>query len=948
MKNVKRVLALALTLLMMVTTIPAFAAFPDVDSTASYETAVSSLNQLGIITGYKDGTFKPNNNVTRAEFTAMLMRAMGVGSVGTTSSANLPFSDVSDQNSDISWAIPNIDTAYSMGIINGYEDGTFRPNDNVLYEEAVKMIVCALGYGTDISVDVDPWYSGFVSQASRLGILVNASTLGSAGTAATRACIAQMIYDSLEVPLIENGEMTTNTLLNSRLGYVRNTGYIAANDVTSLSNPDVNLRSDQIQIRAIEPNESTYSTHTYQTSSAADLRNMIGHKVEFFYQIPSSTSSDTVRTLFSYEVRETATIELTTDELERTSCTDTSIRYYEDSTGGRELTASLDNDNVVIYNGKLYGANESASRFNTSMLPTVGTITLLDPNDDGRYEVVNIWSYEMYYVSSKSSSSYTIIDNLTRPSADRNLVLDTASNDNLSIVNESGSEVTFSSIPTGGVVAYAQSTNAGTQIATAVALSNKVSGSVSQRVSGESATINGTTYNYSDAAPWITGNNAEMTEPQTGDSGTYVLDILGNLFAYDKTETVSNQYYGYVLAYNTSNDPFANDTDFQIRVLSQDGTKRDYYIYRGTTINGRDCSTSNEVISALTNSARYSSFKGNNDVTGIQQVIKYTTTTNNGRQCLDSIYTVTGESSSGQTITNDTLYKMQGTNGASFRYSNNRLSGDGYDFTISGAYVFVVPGDSKTDYDSFRKTTSSYFSSSRTYNAIEVYDVSTANSARVVVVETSADSTGVDDASPVYVINERPSQEINNGSTMWRIAGYEITKNSTSGTFNEWVSTNSASAARNAEIGDIFRVSEDSDGYVELDADNQLYNFDNPGSYYLQVGTGVSQSDWAEADFCAMYGEVYAADSSESVVIDVNGQQYTIPVSSMRGAKVLLYDNTGSQLTIHDSSGNSDEISAAIDMLNASSNLEGSSIEASKVVVYMSEGDVLLFAVVQQ
>ena len=68
----------------------------------------------------------------------------------------------------------------------------------------------------------------------------------------------------------------------------------------------------------------------------------------------------------------------------------------------------------------------------------------------------------------------------------------------------------------------------------------------------------------------------------------------------------------------------------------------------------------------------------------------------------------------------------------------------------------------------------------------------------------------------------------------------------------------------------------------------------------------------------------------------------------MRGAKVLLYDNTGSQLTIHDSSGNSDEISAAIDMLNASSNLEGSSIEASKVVVYMSEGDVLLFAVVQQ
>ncbi|MFR5438624.1 MAG: S-layer homology domain-containing protein [Monoglobus pectinilyticus] len=391
MKNIKRVLCLVLTLLMVASTVSVFAAFSDVPTTVSYEKAVSALNQLGIIKGYDDGTFKPDNDVTRAEFTAMLMRTMGAGSIGSSSSADLPFSDVSDQNSDISWSIPNINTAYKNGIVNGYEDGTFRPNDKVAYEEAVKMVVCALGYGENISVDATPWYSNFMAQARSLGILKGAQNLGSAEKPASRACIAQMLYDSLEVSLVENGVVTTKTFLADYLGYIKNTGYISANDLTSLDDPDVNLRENQIQIRAKEPNSTVYEVHTYAVDNAAEFTNKLGYQIDFFY--PKTSANDTIRTLFSYEIKENATLELNSSMIEKDESNNTTIKYYPTETSSL-TNANLASDNIVIYNGKLYGSNADASRFSTDMFPNVGTITVLDSDKDGKYDVVTIWDYQ--------------------------------------------------------------------------------------------------------------------------------------------------------------------------------------------------------------------------------------------------------------------------------------------------------------------------------------------------------------------------------------------------------------------------------------------------------------------------------------------------------------------------------------------------------------------------
>ncbi|MBO5364389.1 MAG: S-layer homology domain-containing protein, partial [Clostridia bacterium] len=264
MRKAKRILAFMLAVMMMATCMGSVvfaeetsaetkpltgtkaATFSDVAENAPYRQAVYLLNLMGIINGYPDGTFGPDKNVTRAEFTAMLMRTLNYGGIGAASAAKLPFSDVKDDDSSISWAIPDINTAYAKGIINGYEDGTFRPSANVAYEEAIKMIVYTLGYVMDVSGT--PWYGEYVAQANKLGITDVANKLGAVETPASRACIAQMLFDSLEVELVEGNQLLKKTILADYLGYVRDRGIVTSNGSVSLVAPDIALRDNEIQI----------------------------------------------------------------------------------------------------------------------------------------------------------------------------------------------------------------------------------------------------------------------------------------------------------------------------------------------------------------------------------------------------------------------------------------------------------------------------------------------------------------------------------------------------------------------------------------------------------------------------------------------------------------------------------------------------------------------------
>lgn len=109
----------------------ASATFSDVNSGDWYSLAVSTLADMGVITGYPDGTFRPNQQITRAEFAAIASRFDDLNSSETNA-----FSDVSSDH----WAISYINSAYARGWINGYTDGTFKPDNGITRAEVVKIV----------------------------------------------------------------------------------------------------------------------------------------------------------------------------------------------------------------------------------------------------------------------------------------------------------------------------------------------------------------------------------------------------------------------------------------------------------------------------------------------------------------------------------------------------------------------------------------------------------------------------------------------------------------------------------------------------------------------------------------------------------------------------------------------------------------------------------------
>ena len=126
----------------------------------------------GIVLGYSDGTFRPDGNVTRAEFASMIVRGLSPVEEG----APLGFKD---KDKIGTWAEKAVRQAVALGIIRGYEDGTFRPNANITRAEMISMVIRASGLSTDKErqtgfsddADIPLWAKPAVSKAEETGIV---------------------------------------------------------------------------------------------------------------------------------------------------------------------------------------------------------------------------------------------------------------------------------------------------------------------------------------------------------------------------------------------------------------------------------------------------------------------------------------------------------------------------------------------------------------------------------------------------------------------------------------------------------------------------------------------------------------------------------------------------------------------------------------------------------
>lgn len=191
-KNMKKIIATLMVLMLLFGTV-SYATPADVVGT-DYESAVNRLMGLDLLMGYPDGTFKPTATITRAEFAAVVVRALGASDAaamgGTTKFQDVPAGH---------WASGYISVASGMGVVKGYSATRFGPSDKVTYEQAVTMVVRALGYEPVIAAK-GGYPAGYLVVASELGLLQG--TTGKTGAPAPRGFVAMLVDNALEVPLM--------------------------------------------------------------------------------------------------------------------------------------------------------------------------------------------------------------------------------------------------------------------------------------------------------------------------------------------------------------------------------------------------------------------------------------------------------------------------------------------------------------------------------------------------------------------------------------------------------------------------------------------------------------------------------------------------------------------------------------------------------------------------
>jgi|GEM_PF-995545 hypothetical protein len=162
--------------------------FTDVHTGHRNIESISFVKNEGIVKGYDDGSFKPDQLINRAEFTKIIVTAnYAINAIDTCKSDDL-FSDISQSD----WFVDFVCIAKKDGVIDGYPDGTFRPEALVNLAEAAKIVVGAFGIETNAKSNLGTWWKPYVFALAQIGGLP--TTFSDPNQQLTRGDMAEIIY----------------------------------------------------------------------------------------------------------------------------------------------------------------------------------------------------------------------------------------------------------------------------------------------------------------------------------------------------------------------------------------------------------------------------------------------------------------------------------------------------------------------------------------------------------------------------------------------------------------------------------------------------------------------------------------------------------------------------------------------------------------------------------
>ena len=653
MKNLKKVLALVVALTMVFTTV-AFASYPDVDATADYAGAVELLSVLEVLQGDENGNFNPDNTITRAEFAAVVCRALGLeGSAASAKGATM-FTDVAADH----WASGYINLASQQGIVNGKGNGIFDPEGNVTYAEAVKMLVVAIGY-EPMAATKGGYPAGYLSVAN--STKMTAGVAGASDVAALRSTVAMLTANALEIPVMDQTAYGSETKYEPLDDYDNYTSLLTNMDVYKATGviSDVKLIDGKFDIDIKEPSEDFAFgwTNGYANAKDADdnydyLTADIGNSNVADYKLESvdvyvkkSGRSDYVALIaVPSGIGETLTINAS--DLEKTKATISSsatstLEYYETPDADKTSDIFVKKDPTIIVNGVTLDTAFDNANLYTTFAAKDASIKFIENNDDKYFDIINITIYEHAIVKEVNVDRNRIqfLDGVNKVSFDPD-----DENQVVNIFNAEGEEITLADIQVGDVLAMVVGDKHTGTVVRARSFkeeitiydlgASSVTGTLNQANESEGYVyIDGVQYEYNTEFvsedkyadlfddPKSTPTVYTDDVADLGIEGIFYLSMTGKIIGYAAEETVGS--YAFVLqAENNTSSSW--DKCWQMKVLKADGTIVTLNIADDAKIDGVDTDY------ATTQDAALASVKGAYDnskdaANAYKRVIEYKT-----------------------------------------------------------------------------------------------------------------------------------------------------------------------------------------------------------------------------------------------------------------------------------------------------------------------------------
>lgn len=770
--------------------------FSDVTASTSYREAIITLSTIGLLKGYEDGTFKPENTITRAEFTVMVTRALAVDSLKTNGDA---FSDTQTH-----YAKNNIYTAYDMGIINGMGDGTFRPDAPVTYNQAVKMIVCMLGYGSNGEAN-GGYPDGYIKIASQLGIT---GTIPMAGeTPAPRGVVSQLIYNSLEVKIqnkiiLSDGTPsyaeTSETLMEGRLQMYKIKGTVTG--VADSLTEQCNAKLIEGEMAILSGKDTYLFDYTKFFKTTSEAKEYLGYYVTAYYKKGGPGDLEYIIAIDG-ESRRNDTLIIKSSDI--TECDGTSLRYENDR-GRTKYMKIADSGVSVIYNGKsidafpetidgveyenIYGVIKALLSPDSGSF-IYGDIKIVDTGSDSTADIITINDYDIYVASKAPTvSDYRVTDKIK---SGKYIILDPTDSSYELSIKKNNADLAVTSIKANDIVMYAPSLDSKKR--SVVVCDTKVTGKISSFDPSENEIkIDDKIYKIDDDLIDYLNDKDEFS---AGMTGTFNVDTFGKIF-FCTVQQSNTGTYGYLTNVTYDNE---TDTTFAHLFMPSTGSVKLYAFEDKPKMNGSAVSSytsklreiSQSCSADLENAKRvYGSSADKVKNTGYAQPVRAEISSDK----VKNLTVLSGEGAVNEK--KSSIVRYMPLDKYKYTATNNF---DNKFYINASTTIIYVPGDRGEKSDYAKMTASMMFKTGQSY-WVEPYDVNESKAASLLIVYGNSSLAEITKDSQINIISKKPVVTVINDDNVLRITMYPSNSLSAVGK-----NTEDEDEFADLQVGDIFQ-----------------------------------------------------------------------------------------------------------------------------------------------